>query len=116
MPHKDESHDEALSRLGARLDAIETHRANPSGPAAARNMGQAYRFLSEVVGGVLGGVGLGWLLDYFAHTAPLGVIGGLLIGSGVSIFAAVRGAAKRAKQDSEEVGPLPSVPDDDDND
>ena len=47
-----------------------------------------------MLGGVLGGVGLGWLLDHFAHTSPLGVVGGLLIGSGLSIYATVRTASR----------------------
>jgi hypothetical protein len=43
----------------------------------------------------------------------LGLIGGLLIGSGLSIFVAVKGAAKASKAALETAGPLPSVPDDD---
>jgi ATP synthase protein I len=79
-------------------------------------MAQGYRFLGEVVGGVLGGVGLGWLLDRFAHTTPWGMIGGLLIGSGFAIFYAVSSAAKATRQAMERQGPAPSVPDDEDED
>jgi ATP synthase protein I len=64
----------------------------------------------------LGGTGLGWLVDRFTHTQPLGLIGGLLIGTGFAIFVAVRGAAERTKKAMEEAGPLPSVSDDDEND
>ena len=77
-------------------------------------MAQGYRFVGEVVGGVLGGVGLGWLVDRFAHTGPWGVIGGLLIGSGLSIFVAVKSAARMSRIAMESRGPIPSVPDDED--
>jgi len=79
-------------------------------------MAQGYRFVGEVVGGVLGGVGLGWLLDRFAHTAPWGVVGGLLIGTGISIFTAVTTAARASKKELDALGPLPGAPHDEDED
>jgi ATP synthase protein I len=79
-------------------------------------MAQGYRFVGEVVGGVLGGVGLGWLLDRFAHTQPWGVVGGLLIGTGLSIFVAVRSAARSSRIAMERRGTVPSVPEDEDED
>jgi ATP synthase protein I len=114
MPKPDESREESLRRLDQRLDAFEAGRARKSSPAAQLAMGQGYRFLGEVVGGVLGGAGLGWLIDRFANTAPLGLIGGLLIGTGLSIFVAVKTAVKASKAAMETAGPLPSVPDDED--
>ena len=68
-------------------------------------MAQGYRFLGEVVGGVLMGAGLGWLLDRFAGTQPLGLVGGLLIGTGLSIFVAVRSAARMTKDAVAKAGP-----------
>jgi ATP synthase protein I len=116
MPTPVESHDEARKRLNARMDALEAERAPKQSTAVQALSGDGFRFLGEVVGGVLGGTGLGWLVDRFAHTQPLGLIGGLLIGTGFAIFVAVRGAAERQKQAMEKAGPLPSVPDDDEND
>ena len=72
--------------------------------------------LGEVLGGVLGGLGLGWLLDRLAHTGPWGVIGGLLIGSGVSIYAAVKTALAMSERASRGVPPAPAAPDDEDDD
>ncbi|THD64416.1 AtpZ/AtpI family protein [Phenylobacterium sp.] len=115
MPQTDEPRDEAMHDLDARLAAFEAKRQPPSGGAASRAMGQGYRFLGEVVGGVLGGLGLGWLFDRFAHTAPFGLVGGLLIGVGVSTFAAVRGAGTWAKAESAKAGNLPSVADDEED-
>jgi ATP synthase protein I len=115
MPHPDEPREEALKSLDARLAAFEAERAPKTGGASQRAMGQGYRFLGEVVGGVLGGLGLGWVFDHFAHTAPFGLIGGLLIGVGVSTFVAIRGAGAWAKTAAATADTLPSVPDDDDD-
>jgi ATP synthase protein I len=80
-------------------------------------MAQGYRFVGEVVGGVLGGVGLGWLLDHYAKvTAPWGMIGGLLIGAGFSIFTAVSTAAKANKKALDAAGPMAPAPADEDED
>lgn len=116
MPNSDESRDEALKSLDKRLEAFESGRVRQTSFTAQRAMGQGYRFLAEVIGGVFGGAGFGWLIDRFAGTSPLGLIGGLLIGTGLSIFVAVKGAGKWAQTESDKAGVLPSVPDDDDND
>jgi ATP synthase protein I len=116
MPKPDDLHREARERLEARLDAVEATRARIESGDAHKAMAQGYRFLGEVVGGVLGGAGLGWFVDRFAGTQPLGLIVGLLIGSALSIFVAVRTAAKTSRIEAEKAGPLPSVPDDEDED
>ena len=96
----------AAEAAQARTVSGDTHTA----------MAQGYRFVGEVVGGVLGGVGLGWLLDRFAHTQPWGMIGGLLIGTGFSIFTAVTAAARASKIEMERQAPAPTVPDEEDED
>jgi ATP synthase protein I len=116
MPKPDDSRDEALKRLDKRLQAFEAGRERSTGASSQRALGQGYRFLAEVVGGVFGGAGFGWLIDYFAKTTPFGLISGLLVGTGASIFVAVKGAERWSKVESKEAGPLPSTPDDDDND
>src|SRR5258708_16335309 len=94
MPHPSESPDEALRSLDQGLGAAEAAQARKVSPDTHAAMAQGYRFLGEVVGGVFGGAGLGWLLDRFAHTQPWGLVGGLLIGTGFSIFVAVSTAAR----------------------
>jgi ATP synthase protein I len=116
MPHPDDPPDKALASLDQRLGAAEAAQARKVSPDTHAAMAQGYRFVGEVVGGVLGGVGLGWLLDRFAHTQPWGVIGGLLIGTGFSIFTAVTSAAKASRIEMERVAPAPSVPDEEDED
>ena len=116
MSPPEDTREEALKRLDARLDAAEAAQQRQASGEAHLAMARGYRFLGEVVGGVLGGVGLGWLVDRFAGTGPWGVVGGLLIGTGLSIFVAVKSAAQMQRQAMERAGPLPSVPDDEDED
>ena len=94
MPDPNDPPEKALASLDQRLGAAEAAQARKVSPDTHAAMAQGYRFLGEVVGGVLGGVGLGWLVDHFAHTQPFGLIGGLLIGTGLSIYVAVSTAAK----------------------
>ncbi len=115
MPNPDIPNEEASRRLGRELEAFEAERARKVTPGGNRALGDGYRFLGEVIGGVLGGLGLGWLLDHFAHTTPLGMISGMLIGTGLSIFIAVRGASRMANDASKTAGPLPTVVDDEDD-
>jgi len=89
--------DDALKRLDERLEAFDADRRRKrpvldlgqSGGASA-----AYRFLGQMLGGVFGGVGLGWLLDLVAHTRPWGLIGGMLIGTTTSIVMMIRAAGR----------------------
>ena len=115
MPRKQTSQAEASS-LDKRLAAAEAAQVNRVSGQAHLDMAQGYRFMGEVVGGVLGGAGFGWLFDHFTGLQPLGLIGGLLIGTGLSITVAVRAAARTQKDALEKAGPLPSVPDDEDED
>lgn len=102
MSQPDDESQEALKRLQNRLDAFDGARA-PSAKevgSAERSMGEGYRLLGEVIGGVLGGLGLGWVVDHFAHTTPFGLVIGLLLGTAASAYAAVRSAdqmGRRAK-------------------
>ena len=93
MPLPDDSNDEALRRLDKRLEALQAQRA---GPAEAGSISVGYRLVGEVIGGVLGGLGLGLAVDHFAHTQPWGVIIGLLIGAVLSVSAAAATAARTA--------------------
>ena len=112
----EEPPDAALKRLEQRLGVAEADQARRLNPDAHLAMAQGYRFVGEVVGGVLGGAGLGWLVDHFAGTAPLGLIGGLLAGLGLSIFAVVMAAVKSSRLALERQAPAPAVLDDEDED
>lgn len=121
MPKADEPNDKALSSLDARLDAFEARKAaeKPAKAATERASQDGYRLLADLIGGVLVGLGFGWLLDRYVHTSPWGMVGGLLIGLGVAIFSIVRKAMKLSAQASaaaprgiagEDMGDGPTVP------
>ena len=88
MPKADEPNDKALQSLDARLDAFEAKKAaeKPAQAATEKANQDGYRLLADLIGGVLVGLGFGWLLDRYAHTSPWGLVGGLLIGLGLAIF------------------------------
>ncbi len=99
MSQPDDESQEALERLQNRLDALSAERKPKSvaDGSAERSMGEGYRLLGEVIGGVLGGLGLGWLVDHFAHTTPFGMVIGLLLGTAASAYAAMKSADKMGR-------------------
>ncbi|HKT52881.1 MAG TPA: AtpZ/AtpI family protein [Caulobacteraceae bacterium] len=108
--------DRALKRLGAKLDAFEDARKpQASLLGGSGDVQGGYRFLAGLIGGLLGGLGLGWTFDHFAHTSPLGLIGGLLVGLGVSIYVAVRTALRMSAAADAVRGPAPPAPAGDDD-
>lgn len=116
MPSPNDQPDEALARLDTRLDAFAAGREPKNAYQDARSAGDGYRLLAELIGGVLGGLGLGWGFDQLVHTSPLGMIVGLLGGLTASVFVIVRQAGQMSAKASKEAGPAHSVPDKDDDD
>ena len=98
MPPLDDPRDEALDRLNKRLGAFQAKRA-PKPPAFSgmhEGSGEGLRYVADLIGGVLCGLGLGWLADRLTGAAPIGLISGLLIGLGLSIYLVVRRATQMA--------------------
>ena len=116
MPQPDDRPEEALGRLGEELKAFEAARARDASVQATRTMGEGYRLLAELIGGVLGGVGLGWLADRLLHISPWGIAVGVSLGAGVSVYMAACTAARMGRQALDKAGPLKAVPLDDDED
>jgi ATP synthase protein I len=97
-------HDEAFASLDKRLDDLDqTSRREPV--RFDEGSGAGYRVVGELIGGVLTGLGFGWLLDRIAGTNPWGLIGGMLIGTGVSIFLVARSAGRMTAPAEKKVGP-----------
>jgi ATP synthase protein I len=117
MSDQDDQREGALDRLDDKLDAFEAKRAQTAGfkLGASEASGQGYRVLGEMLGGLLGGLGLGWLVDQFAHTGPWGLIVGLAVGAVFSVFAVVNTAKRMTEQASRTQPAPPSVPDEDDD-
>ena len=117
MPRPDDQPEEALNRLGEELHAFEKTRARTGlNLGADRSVGEGYRLIAELIGGLLGGVGIGWFVDRLAHTAPWGMAIGVSVGAGFSVYMAVRTAVRMGKRAQEKAGPVQSVPFDDDED
>ena len=114
MPNPPDTREEALERFERKLDALEAKQSSKDRAAAGLAMSQGYRLVAELIGGILGGIGFGWLFDRFAHTAPWGLVGGLLIGAAVSSFAVVR-AAGRMSDEAKKAAPPQAVPFDDED-
>lgn len=117
MPTPDDKPKEAFDRLDEELSAFEKTRVRSApGKGALGSIDGGYRIVAELIGGVGGGFGLGWLVDRFAHTAPWGWAIGISAGAGFGLYMAAYSAVRMGKQAMEKAGPAKSVPFDDDED
>jgi ATP synthase protein I len=84
-----------------RLDALRDRlaAADPSHEAAGDTSGRrvsatslagALRLSSEFIAGIVGGGGLGWLIDHFLGISPWGLIVGVLLGFAAGVFNVMR--------------------------
>ena len=115
MSQPDDDSRAALKRLDTRLKAFKAGDAPQRGSAGDGGVGEGYLLMGEVIGGVVGGFGLGWLFDRFAHTTPFGLVIGVLLGVGVSAYAAVQGAMRMGDKVRARDGVAPDLPDDGDD-
>ena len=103
--------DEALKRFDQRLETLAASQSRaPKGLAMESGASAGYKLIGELIGGVLTGLGLGWAVDRFAGTAPIGLIAGVLIGTGVSIFMVVRSAGRMSGAAAAQAAPPPAAP------
>ena len=99
MPKAVDPREEALRSLDERARALKARTDRPVSPAGELNASsQAYKILAELLGGVLVGLAAGAIVDWFAGTAPWGLIGGVLAGFALSIFMARRTANRLMAQ------------------
>lgn len=108
MPKPDDRPEEALGRLGEELKAFEAARGKSASQEANKSIAEGYQLFAGLIGGVLGGVGLGWLVDHFAHTAPWGIAVGAAVGAGVSVYTAASAAARMGRRASKGIPPTPA--------
>lgn len=108
--------------LGRRLDAAKGHGASvpsgePDGREAAANgnaMGKALRISTELIGGVVVGSGLGWLVDRALGTWPAFFIVLFLLGAAAGMINVVRaGTSMKTGPTNPKAGP--AVRDDDED-
>ncbi|HTX51735.1 MAG TPA: AtpZ/AtpI family protein [Caulobacteraceae bacterium] len=100
MSQPDDDSQEALKRLDERLAAFKAQDASKTSAdgSAERSMGEGYRLLGEVIGGILGGLGLGYVFDRVAHTTPFGLVIGLLLGTAASAYVAVKAGERSGRR------------------
>ncbi|MCW1384448.1 AtpZ/AtpI family protein [Novosphingobium sp. KCTC 2891] len=91
--------DSRITTLDERLMAArkrEDERVNkpaPDGSDANYRLGN--RVLAELVGGMVGGAFLGWVIDQFAKTSPWGLLVMLFVGVGVAFRNIIRISNRR---------------------
>ena len=90
-PPDEASTDDELKNLDDRLKAAEARQRKTVDASAEVGTNQGLQVLGELVGGILGGLGLGWAVDHYLwHAKPLGMIIGVLLGMVASIYLIVK--------------------------
>lgn len=89
----------------ARIDALEkrlktarereNQRNRPSHSGTDANFRSGHRVLAELLGGILGGLVIGWAIDKLAGTSPWGLLVMLFLGIGVAFRNIIRMANQR---------------------
>ena len=116
MPHPENSRDEAIRRLDERAAALEQRTTPTAQDYGSKAAGYGYRLIGVLIGGVFVGLGFGAGADVVFKTAPWGMITGVLVGFGVSIWMAVRSAQRMTAEAAREWGPAKDLPPDDEED
>ncbi|MBC7160036.1 MAG: AtpZ/AtpI family protein [Porphyrobacter sp.] len=90
--------DARIGALEERLRAAqerEDQRNRPRAQGTDANYRLGNRVLAELLGGMLGGAVIGWVIDAFAGTAPWGLMVMLFLGIGVAFRNIFRIASRR---------------------
>lgn len=92
--------DARLKSLDARLKAAQNGEAKRTGATAAES-DAGYRLgnrvLAELLGGMIGGALIGWVVDRFAGTSPWGLLVMLFLGIVVAFRNIIRISNQRSK-------------------
>ncbi|MFC0684741.1 MULTISPECIES: AtpZ/AtpI family protein [Sphingomonadaceae] len=90
--------DARLERLDERLKALREREEQRNKPNAGTETDDSYRagnrVLADLLGGVIGGLFIGWVIDHFAGTSPWGLLVMLFLG----IFVAFRNIIRNSNQ------------------
>lgn len=116
MSQEPESREEAIARLQKSASDLET-RTTPKISheiAGQKAAGQAWKIIADLFGGVFVGLAIGFGIDHFAGTTPVGIIGGVLLGFAISVWMAWR-TAQRLMAEANKHGEPQSVPFDDED-
>jgi ATP synthase protein I len=117
MPPPEETREEAIRRLQQRAGALEARAdQTPRDFGSHEAAGYGYRLMGLLLGGVFVGLGFGWAIDLVAGTRPWGIIMGVLVGFGVSVWMTVRSAQAMSAEVAKEWGPPKDLDSDDSGD
>ena len=105
MTPPEETREEAIRRLQQRAGALQARTTQTPRDYGAQASGFGYRLLGLLLGGVFVGLGFGFAIDAVARTRPFGMIAGVLVGFGVSVWLAVRSARRMSDEAAREWGP-----------
>jgi ATP synthase protein I len=114
MP-KPPSDEEALARLDQRVDALQARTTRKRAVVSHEASGAGYKLVAELVSGILGGLGLGALVDKYAKTSPFGLIIGVLGGAVASVVLVVITASRMSDQARKDAPARPVQIDDEDD-
>jgi len=93
--------DARLDSLDERLKAAREREDKRGKPVAGAEADASYRagnrVLADLLGGIVGGVFLGWVIDHFAGTAPWGLLVMMFFG----IFVAFRNIIRMSNRRSD---------------
>lgn len=105
MSSMKESREEAIKRLSESASNLEarTRTEAVASAEAQKIVGQAWRIVAELVGGVFIGLGVGAGIDFLFGTRPAGIVGGVILGFALSLFMARR-TANRLMAEAKAVG------------
>ncbi|MFW2829337.1 AtpZ/AtpI family protein [Sphingomonas sp. ID0503] len=85
-------HDPRISSLDERLqkahhaEAVRTGKSKPT----SKGYSQGNRVLAELIGGLVGGALIGWLIDRWFGTSPWGLLGFVFLGIAVAFRNIIR--------------------------
>ena len=116
MPKADDPREEAIRSLDERADALEARTTRNVPDYGGKAAAQGAQLVAGLIGGPLVGLAFGWGFDYFAGTAPWGLIVGLLIGFAASVFLAMRTAQRMTAAAKDWPVADPVLDDDEDED
>ncbi len=85
--------DDRLSDLEARINRLKDEQSRRRGSGAARPVsgyGMAFAVTADLVGGLIGGGGVGWLVDRWLQSSPAGLITCFFLGAAAGMWNAYR--------------------------
>ncbi|MBF5088588.1 F0F1 ATP synthase assembly protein I [Novosphingobium sp. NBM11] len=82
-------------RLKAARKREDERIAKPAPEESNASYREGNRVLAELIGGLAGGAFLGWVIDQFAGTSPLGLLVMLFVGVGVAFRNIIRISSRR---------------------